>query len=110
MTTNTTPQDLSRTLASLQDGDRVTVRFDPPVIDAEVGPVTDARGAIRRIARCLFLICETHRTAWRMPLCLDLDQKRLADISLVETAAEAVARKAAAARGEIIFPAAPRTP
>lgn len=104
---DTAPED---TLASLNDGDRVEVVFDPPLKEDGVGLISRARGPVRRIVGRTYLIDELHRTSWSMSPCLELDGASLRKIQVLATAAEVAADRARKARGNLVFASAPASP
>jgi len=96
-------------LDAVSDGDRIEVRFDPPIHEEGIGAIAQARGPVRRIVGRTYLMDETHRKAWSVSPCLELDTPSLRAVILLASADEIRSERARKARGEIIFPTEPST-
>lgn len=96
-------------LDAVSDGDRIEVRFDPPIHEDGIGEIAQARGPVRRIVGRTYLMDEMHRKAWAMSPCLELDTPSLCEVTLLATADEIRSERARKARGEIVFPHEPST-
>jgi len=97
------------TLDALTDGDRISVAFSPPLQDPDLGSIETAEGELRCMIGKHFLIAHSLRRSWGIPPCIDLPQRQVSRISLLQTASEVKATRAAKARGEIVFPDRPNT-
>jgi len=96
-------------LDAVSDGDRIEVRFEPPILEEGVGEISHARGPVRRIVGRTYLMDELHRKSWSMSPCLELDTPSLREVTLLASADEIRSERAREARGEILFPDDPST-
>jgi hypothetical protein len=96
-------------LNDIADGDRISVSFDPALKDPHHGSISRAEGVVRKIVGLCFLMVEEKRAKWSMAPTIEINEDRLASLTLIERAEDIRAARETAARGELVFREAPET-
>lgn len=103
-------EPVSVDITALGEGDRIAIAFNPPLHDPDIGDITKATGIITKIVGRSYLHADSHRTAWQMPACLDLQDAHIHSCEILARADDIAAEKASRSRGDIVFPDPPSNP